>query len=372
MIPVQRPCLGAEELRLVAGVFESRWLGLGAVTKSFEDRLSGLVGVSHVVGVNSGTSALHLALDAIGLGAGDEVIVPSLTFVATAQAIAQTGAEPVFCEVRPDTLNIDLDDAFDRVTPRTRAFVPVHYGGLACDMDPLLTFARDRSLRVIEDAAHAFGSTYKGRPIGGFGDVACFSFDPIKNITCGEGGAVATNDAELAERMRRARVLGIDNDTWSRYRNERNWFYHVAAAGYRYHLPNLNAAIGLAQLDRMETFRARKCAIVRRYDEELDGVDGLALVHHDLHETFPFFYVVRVLGGRRDAVMTKLKDAGVGTGVHYIPNHLQPFFAGRSGRLPVTEQIFEEILTLPLFVEMTDEEQSLVIAQVRRLCGSAA
>jgi perosamine synthetase len=371
MIPVQRPCVGQEELKLVSEVFESRWLGMGSVTRTFEDRLASLLGVRHVVAVNTGTSALHLALNALALKPGDEVIVPSLTFVATVQAILQAGATPVFCEVSPETLNMDLADAFNRVTPRTKAFLPVHYGGLPCEMDGLLLFAREHDIRIVEDAAHAFGSSYKGRPIGGLGDLTCFSFDPIKNITCGEGGAVTTNDDELASRLVPARILGIDNDTWSRYRNERNWFYQVVEPGFRYHLSNINAAIGLAQLDRLDAFKSRKRAIVRQYDEAFGAVGGLALIRHDLDEEFPFFYIVRVLDGRRDSLMTHLKGRGVGSGVHYIPNHIQPLFSKYAMPLPVTEQVFEEIVTLPLYVEMTDDDVALVVSAVRHFFAAA-
>jgi perosamine synthetase len=372
MIPVQRPFLGQEELRLVSDVFDSRWLGMGSVTKAFEDRLASLLGVRHVVAVNTGTSALHLALHALDLEPGDEVIVPSLTFVATAQAILQAGATPVFCEVLPETLNMDLGDAFNRVTPRTKAFLPVHYGGLPCEMDGLLLFAREHGIRIVEDAAHAFGSSYKGRSVGGLGDLTCFSFDPIKNITCGEGGAVTTNDDALARRLVPPRILGIDNDTWSRYRNERNWFYQVVEPGFRYHLSNVNAAIGLAQLDRFDAFRARKRAIVRQYDEVFAPLGGLTLIRHDLDEEFPFFYIVRVQDRRRDALMSHLKERGIGSGVHYIPNHIQPLFASHAMPLPVTEQVFEEILTLPLYFEMTDADVQQVTAAVLGFFSGAA
>lgn len=364
MIPVQRPYLGQEELQAVGRVFDTRWLGLGSTTKEFEDRLRDMLGVKHVIAVNTGTSALHIALDALGLQPGDEVIVPSLTFVASVQAILAVGARPVFCEVHTHTLNMDMADAFRRVTPRTRAIMPVHYGGLACEMDELLAWAREGRIRVVEDAAHAFGSTYRGRKVGALGDVTCFSFDPIKNITCGEGGAVVTDDDQVAGRIIPKRILGIDNDTWSRYRNERSWFYEVVTPGYRYHMGNINAAIGLEQLKRLDTFKIRKRDIVERYDKAFEGRGGLALIRHDLDEMFPFFYIIRVLNGRREAMAKYLKDRGIGTGVHYIPNHIQPLFAEFGTGLPVTEQLYEEILTLPLYYEMTDADAEKVISAV--------
>jgi perosamine synthetase len=365
MIPVQRPSLGHEELEAVGKVFESRWLGMGSTVKAFEDALATAVGARHVLAVNTGTSALHLALAALELQPGDEVLVPSLTFVATIQAIIACQLRPVFCDVERDTLNLDVQDAARRVTVRTRVVLPVHYAGLPCDMDAVLELARARGLVVVEDAAHAFGSTYRGRPIGVIGHVTCFSFDPIKNITCGEGGAVATDDAVLAKRVEHRRMLGISNDTWSRYRGERNWFYEVISPGYRYHLSNINAAIGLVQLGKAPAFRTRKVDLVRRYDEALRGVPGLELLRHDYDSTFPFCYVVKVPAHRREAMIKFLKERGVGSGVHYIPNHMQPLFLRFATPLPVTDEVFPCILTLPLFFEMTDEEQATVVRAVR-------
>ena len=364
MIPVQRPYIGQEELDTLARVFDTRWLGMGAVTKEFEGKIREFLNVTHVIAVNSGTSALHIALDALNLRPADEVIVPSLTFVASVQAILATGACPVFCDVYPDTLNMDISDALARVTTRTKAIMPVHYGGLACEMDDLLPLAQERGIWVVEDAAHAFGSTYKGRKVGTLGDVTCFSFDPVKNITCCEGGAVATDNDEIAARIIPKRVLGIDNDTWSRMHQKRNWFYRVVTQGYRYHMGNVNAAIGLQQLKRLEAFRARKQDIVRRYDEAFKDVEELALIKRSLDETFPFFYVVRVLNKRRDELMEYLREKDIRTGVHYVPNHLQPLFSDFRVPLPVTEELYEEIVTLPLYFEMTDNDVEMVIEEV--------
>lgn len=233
-------------------------------------------------------------------------------------------------------------------------------------MDSISAFAQTRNIRVVEDAAHAFGSSYRGRKVGTLGDLTCFSFDPIKNITCGEGGAVATNVDSFAETITRKRILGINNDTWSRYRDERNWFYEVVTPGYRYHMPNINAAIGLAQLDKMDVFRARKKAIVERYDSAFKDISGLRLLRRNLEETFPFFYIVRVLNKKRDELAAHLKSLGIGTGVHYIPNHLQPLFAEQRKPLRVTEQIFDEIITLPLYSEMADAEATQVINGVQQ------
>ena len=365
VIPLHRPEIGQRELEAVRRVFDSGWLGMGSATREFEERLREVLGVKHVVAVNTGTSALHLAIEALELQPGDEVLVPSLTFVGSVQAILAARARPVFCDVSPETLQIDLADALRRVTARTRAIMPVHYGGAACEMDELLPAARERNLRVVEDAAHAFGSAYKGRKVGTLGDVTCFSFDPVKNITCGEGGAVATDSDDLARRVRLKRMLGITPDAWSRRDEKQPWFYSVVTPGYRYHLSNLNAAIGLQQLQRLEAFKARKQAIVRAYDDVFRSLSGLKLIVRNGSETCPFLYVVRVLGSRRDALIAHLRERGIGTGVHYIPNHLQPLFAELRVSLPVTEQVFPELLTLPLYAGMSDEDVQAVTAAVQ-------
>jgi len=205
-IPVHRPYLGQQELDAVARVFDARWLGLGSVTKEFETKIQEFIGAKHVIAVNTGTSALHLALDALGVGPGDEIIVPSLTFVATPQSVLAVGARPVFCDVCEDTLNIDVADVAHRINQHTKAIMPVHYGGEACEMDELLDVARKHHLHIVEDAAHAFGSAYKGRQIGTIGDITCFSFDPVKNITCGDGGAITTDSEEIYRRINRRRA----------------------------------------------------------------------------------------------------------------------------------------------------------------------
>lgn len=363
-IPVHRPYLGDEELEAVRKVFESRWLGLGALTKAFEEQLRDFLGVRHVIAVNTGTAALHLALNALGLEHGDEVIVPSLSFPSSPQAVLAVGARPVFCEVRMDTLNMDIDDALSRVTRRTRAIMPVHYGGRVCEMDDLTGRARERGIRIVEDAAHAFGSTYHGRAAGTLGEAGCFSFDPIKNITCGGGGAIVTNCDDIAGHVRTSHNIGVDTDSWSRIGSERHWLYRIVAPGFRYYMGNLNAAIGLEQLKRFAAFKARKQAVIERYDEAFRGLPGLALLSRNGDEVFPFNYVIRVLNGQRDRLMSHLKKRAIGSTVQFIPLHTQPLFATNRVSLPVTERLYDELLTLPLYFEMTDGDVETVIASV--------
>jgi perosamine synthetase len=365
MLPVSRPSIGEDELNEVHKVFLTGWLGLGSVVFEFENKLKDYLGAKHVLAVNTGTTALHISLDALGVKNGDEVIVPSLTFCASIQVITALGANPVFCEIRPENLNMDMDDVKKKITHKTKAIMPVHYCGQSCDMDSLLEIGKKQNIAIIEDAAHAFGSLYKGRKIGSFGDATCFSFDPIKNLTCGEGGAVVLSDDTIAESIRTKRILGIDKDTWHRYRNDRSWFYEVTMQGYRYHMSNINAAIGIVQLNKFELFVQRKKEIVQKYNDIFINIDGIKILSWNLNETAPFTYIIRVLNGKRESLIKFLKEKGIGTGIHYFPNHLQPFFKPFTKPLPITEKIGEEILTLPLYYDMTDEQVTLVINSVK-------
>ncbi|MGV3516262.1 DegT/DnrJ/EryC1/StrS family aminotransferase [Luteitalea sp.] len=368
LIPTHRPTLGPEELSAVAGVFDSRWLGQGAMTQAFEDALRATLSVPHVVAVSSGTAALHLALEALDLPPSSGVLVPSLTFVATVQAILAARLRPVFCEVDADTLQLDVEDCRARLTAdiggAIRVVVPVHFAGHCCDMAALGQLAADADLAIVEDAAHAFGSQRNGQPLGTVGTAGCFSFDPIKNITCGEGGAVATRSASLAARLRVARTLGIASDGWSRHTGEAAWAYRVHSHGWRCHLPDVNAAIGLVQLSRLPEFRARRQAIVSQYHEALGALDALTPVTRPAADECPFTYTIRVHGGRRDALMAHLRTLGIASAVEYIPNHLQPAFAAFATPLPTTEHLFGQILSLPLYPDLTDDEIARIVAAV--------
>lgn len=365
IIPVSRPYIGKEELDAVDAVFRTGWLGMGEQVLLFEQALSRLLQADHVVCTNTGTTALHLALESLGIGDGDEILVPSFTFVATIQAITATGARPVFCDICPDDLNMDVEDARKKMSPRTRAIVPVHYRGFPCDLDEIHTLASENNLFVVEDAAHAFGSLYKGRPIGSFGDVTCFSFDPIKNITCGEGGAIAFRDSSIQEILRQKRLLGIDRDSWSRYRNERSWFYDVVCQGYRYHMSNINAAIGLVQLSKFEWMNRRKIEVAKRYDEVFSHISGVDLLRSDNYHDVGLFLYTLLIRRRRNELMDLLSLEGIGSGIHYIPCHLFSHYHTQKWKLPVTERVYDQILSLPLFPGITDEEVERVICAVK-------
>lgn len=370
MLPVSRPSIGEEELKAVSEVFKTGWLGMGSKVKEFEDGIIKYIGAEgrSAVSVNTGTTALHLALDSIGLKPGDEVIVPSMTFVASIQAILMTGAVPVFCEIEENTMNISVQDIRKKLSSKTRAIMPVHYRGQPCDMDEIMAIARENNCMVVEDAAHAFGSRYKGRSIGSFGDLTCFSFDPIKNITCGEGGAVIAKDPKIIGLMQQKRILGIDKDTWSRYRNERSWFYDVVTQGYRYHMSNIYAAIGLEQLKKIDSFVSKKNAIAKRYDEAFRAIAGLKLLHTDYESTAMFTYIIRV-ENKRNELMDYLKDKGIGSGIHYIPSHKFSYLQKYSTKLPVTDMIYDQILTLPLYYDMTDGDVQKVVGAVESFFG---
>jgi perosamine synthetase len=366
-ISVSRPSLGPEEIQAVEEVFGSGWLGMGTVTRDFEEALERYLGCKHVVAVNTGTSALHIALSAFGIGPGDEVVVPSITFAASVQAILATGATPVFCDVDAETALADVADVARRITPRTRAVMPVHLYGSPCDMDALLAVAARHGIAVIEDAAHAFGSTSAGRRIGSFGDATCFSFDPIKAITCGEGGAVALADDARADVIRRRRALGIAPEPGASGHRE------VTSEGFRYHMSDFCAAIGLAQLAKLEGFLRRRRAICRAYDAAFTGLRRVRVPRADWDAIAPHIYVVRVDAGAPAAMMGALRSAGVDTGVHYVASHVQPYFRRwATVELPVADRLWREIVTLPLHCAMTDADVRTVIDAVLAWDGAVA
>jgi len=327
-----------------------------------------MFGRKYVICVNTGTTALHLVLDSCGISQGDEVIVPSLTFIATIQPILACGAKPVFCDIELDDLNMSVAHFKKLITKKTKAVIPVHYGGEPCRMDEILTIAGDNKIRVIEDAAHAFGSEYKGKLVGSFGDIACFSFDPIKNITCGEGGAVVLDDEKIYELAIKKRILGIDKDTWNRYKHKRAWFYEVHATGYRYHMSNISAAIGLAQLARFDSFKKIRREIAAFYDKELQGIKQVKLLKHDHEHIVPFNYTI--LAEDRDKLMEFLEKNGVGTVINYIPNHIQPVFKGTKVDLPNTDYAYMKMVSIPVHAVMTLNDAKTVVSLIKEFYSS--
>lgn len=352
--------LGNEEVQAVTKVIkEDGYLGMGLEVRNFEKEIAEYLGVppNWVVCVNSGTAALHLAVQAT-TSPGEEVLVQSLTYISSFQAISASNAVPVPCEVNINTGGISIDDAKDRVTSKTKVIMPVHYASNPEGIDNVYGFAKSNGLRVIEDAAHAFGCLYQGKKIGSFGDIVCFSFDGVKNITSGEGGCVVTSDNKIAEYIRDARLLGIKKDTENRFAGKRSWDFDVTHQGYRYHMSNLFAAIGRAQLKKLDlVFGPKRKKIARLYRDKLVGVKNLLFFHTNLNEQIPHIQPVRITNGKRDLVIKILKKNNIDTGIHYKPNHLLSLYSGDNKiKLPITEKLYSEILTLPLHPNLETED----------------
>ena len=353
MIRLSKSVIGQEEISAVTEVLKKGYLGMGEEVQMFENELSNFIN-RPVICVNSGTAALQLALQGINVKHGDEVLVQSLTFVACFQAISAVGAKPIACEIEQESLTIDLEDAKKRLTSRTKAIMPVHYSGSPGNLEKIYEFAQENNLRVIEDASHAFGSTYKGQLIGKYGDVVCFSFDGIKNITSGEGGAIVTDDITVFDKIRDSRLLGITRDSEKRYQNLRSWDFDVIDQGWRYHMSNVLAAIGRAQLNKFEKFKMIRQQLAKKYHVCLSNIPYLKLLDIDYSVSVPHIFVVLIQNGKRDIIKHKLEEVGIQTGIHYKPNHLLSFY--KQSGLPITEKIYSEILTLPLHPELSSSD----------------
>lgn len=362
-IPLARPSLTACELSAVEDVFASGWLGEGAWTTDFERTIADYTQAGHVVAVNTGTSALHLALEVLGVGPGDEVILPALTFASDPMAVRLCGATPVFADIDERTLNLDPRDVEARITTRTRAVVPTDYAGLSADIPAIRQGIGPRDIRIVRDAAHSFGSCVDGRPIGVWcGEHAtCFSFDPIKNLTCGEGGAVLVNDAGMAETMRVKKTLGLKARARTRSPGSAALVRGVVTTGYRYHMSNINAAIGLAQFHRLHELIERKRTVARAYDERLAGCPCVRIFARDYDAVAPFIYPVRVDPLQRDGLIAHFAEQGIHADLRYSPCHQEPLFdAGR--RLPVTEALTRELLCLPIYADLSLEDIDEIVS----------
>jgi dTDP-4-amino-4,6-dideoxygalactose transaminase len=366
-VPLSDIDLDENELGAVERVLRSRWLSMGPVTREFEEAFAQMVGARHAFATSNGTTALHLAYAALGLGPGDEVIVPALTFVATANAVVYTGATPIFADcVSLDDLTVSSDDIEAKITDRTRAIAVMHYGGYLCDMDAIRETAERRGLAIVEDACHAPGATYRGRGAGALGAVGCFSFFSNKNIAMGEGGMVVTDDDQLAERIRLMRSHGMTTLTWDRHRGHAS-SYDVVLTGYNYRLDEIHSAIGLCQLGKLARNNERRAAIVARYRAALAGAPGLRIPFaHPPSHTRPAYHLFPVIlepSVDRAAFMARLREAGIQTSIHYPPIHQFTAFQGRAEgiSLPVTEAAGGQEVTLPLFPTESQEQVQQVI-----------
>ncbi|MFB7470989.1 DegT/DnrJ/EryC1/StrS family aminotransferase [Kitasatospora sp. NPDC056184] len=359
------PFLHGQETETVSRVLAAGQYGHTEVTEEFERKVAAFLGVPDAVAVTSGTAAMHTALLAAGIGPGHEVVVPSLTFCATIQAILACGAAPRFIEVAPHTLCVEPDAVAEAITPATRAVMPVLFGGRAIDLSGIRSALDRQGIAVIEDAAHAFGSYSGPARVGGTGDLTCFSFGPVKNLTCGQGGMVVPRTPEEAATIRRLRLLGV---VASQAERQAATSYHVEAFGLRYQLSSINAAIGLAQLPGFKTTEVKRQRLWRAYRTALHGAKGVTLVDVDVDHTVPHLFVVRVAD--REVVFRRMLAAGIAVGVHYPPNHLQPAFAQWRRSLPVTEQLGREILSLPFHQHMTEDDIHHVAATLKRATGN--
>ncbi len=367
MIPVFKPALDEEEWYALKEPLEKGWLGLGPKTKEFEEKFADYAGAKYAVGCNSGTSALHLGFAVLDIDGG-EVITTSLTYVATNHAILYCNGIPVFADIEDDTGNIRVDEIERCITPRTKAICVVHYGGHPCDMDPIMELGARHNLPVLQDSAHACGSTYKGRPIGSFGPINTFSFDPVKNLATGAGGMVTLQDDHLDARMRKLRWLGHARPPGvAAAPGEMDYYHETEEIGWRHHMNDLSAAIGIVQLRKLEKHNNRRREVAAIYNEAFADLDWVTTpIVKDYATTAQHKYVIRVPAEDRDALMMHLKERGVGCHVHFVPSHLHPAYKPyRTELLPVTESYWKTLVTLPLFPTLTDDEIAQVIEGVR-------
>lgn len=378
LLPYGRQTIDESDIAAVTEVLHSDWLTTGPMIAEFEADFARAVGAEHAVAVCNGTAALHAATSALGIQPGDEVIVPSMTFAASANCVVFQGATPVFCDVEADTLLIAADKLEPLVTARTRAVIAVDYAGHPCDYPALRELADRHQLALIDDACHALGGSLRGRPVGTLADLNTFSLHPVKHLTTGEGGVITTNDPRLATRMRRFRNHGITSDHRQREKTG-SWFYEMVELGYNYRLTDFQAALGRSQLKRLPDWITRRREIARYYDDafaELPAVDPLtrrAEVEHGYH-----LYVIKLdldrLNVDRGQVFRALRAEGIGVNVHYIPVHLHPYyrerFGTRPGLCPEAERAYERILSLPIFPTMTDQDAQDVVHAVRKVTAA--
>jgi perosamine synthetase len=373
-VPFHRPSISEEDIAEVVDSLRSGWLTTGPKVERFQRQFAAAVSARHALALNSATAALHLALEAVGVTSGDEVIIPAYTFTATGEVVTYLRGRPVLADIRADTLNIDVSTIEPRLTRRTKAIVPVHIGGQPCDMEPILELARARGLAVVEDAAHALPASYKGRPVGTIGDVTAFSSYATKTITTGEGGMVTTERDDYAARMKLMSLHGLSGDAWNRYSARGHWYYEVVDFGFKYNMTDLAAALGLRQLERMSAFQRRREEIAHRYSDSFNDLDTCFVPRdagYGMHAWHLYILELNLeaLSVDRNEVIERLRKRGVGTSVHFIPLNLHPVYQRalgyRPGQFPISEGVFERACSLPVYPGMTDGEVDHVVDAVR-------
>ena len=368
MIPVFKPLIGQEEFDASKETLEIGWLGMGSFVNKFEQQVKSFLKCDdrHVVAVSTGHAALHLGLLIAGVGPGDEVITPSFNNISDFQAILATGASPVFCDIHSDTLCIDLKKAEELVGPKTKAIIVMDYDCFLCDHDEVEKFAKKYNVRVIHDAAHSFGSVYKGKTIGSFSDITMFSFDPVKTITCLDGGALIVKTEEEVKMLHEMRLVGMGQPASVMYQNKRAWTYSVNRMGFRYHMSNMHAAIGLAQLSKIKKISETRRWACRYYNDNLKDVKEVTTPNTDFEGITPFLYYIKVPASIRDEFRDYMIENGVDIGIHWQPGHWFGLFKDtRRGDLTVTDTIAKEILSLPLHSCMSEDDIKTIITTIK-------
>ena len=375
-LPFAKPDIDQREIDAVSEVIASGWLTTGEKTHQFEKEFAAYVGAKHAIAVNSATAAMHLALEAIGIQSGDEVITTTMTFAATAEVVRYFNAKPVLVDVDPHTLNIDVNQIEAAITPRTKAIIPVHVAGQAADLDAVQQIADRHNLIVIEDAAHALPTSYKGKMIGSISDFTAFSFYATKPLTTGEGGMITTNNDAWADRCRIMSLHGISKDAWNRYTSEGNWYYEIVASGFKYNMTDIAAAMGLVQLSKLEIMNQRRQEIAARYDAAFKLHPALKIPYVIPESTHPYhLYILRLnleaLTIDRNTFIQHLREANIGVSVHWIPLHMHPYYRDTYGYRPEDYPIayaeYQRILSLPIYSAMSDEDVTDVIAAVTQI-----
>jgi len=368
-LPYFQPSIYEAEIDEVVNTLNSGWLTMGPKTAEFEGAIAEYTGAKHAIAVNSCTAALHLSLIALGIGKGDEVITTPFTFAATGNVIIHTGAKPVFVDIDRATYNIDPEKMERAITKRTKAIMPVHYAGQACDMGAIKRIAEKHNLFIIEDAAHAIGAEYEGKKIGTLGDATCFSFYVTKNITTGEGGAITTDNDKLADKLRILRLHGISRDAWKRYTSAGDWYYEIEECGWKYNMTDVQAALGIQQIKRLDEFIAIRREYAQIYTEELGKIGGVITPHEMKNATHVYhLYPILLRSYDRKKFIEELKERNIGCSVHFIPLHLHPFyrrtFKFKKGDFPNSEWVYEREVSLPLYPKMTKRDLRYVINTV--------
>lgn len=367
-LPLAKPSITDAEIIAVSEVLKSGYLTTGPKATEFENEIGEYIGGgTHAVALNSCTAGLYLALLAYGIGQGDEVIVPTWTFAATGHVVLWTGAKLVLCDVEETSLNIDVKQMESLITSNTKAVIPVHFAGYPCEMDKIIGVARRHNLVIVEDAAHAIGTCYKSKKIGNFGDATVFSFYATKNLTCGEGGMVVSNDKDITEKIRKMSYFGINKQAVRRYSETGSWYYKIEELGYKYNMDSIHAAIGLVQLRRLDEMNERRRHIAKMYREGLDKrirFTENAKDNYHIYHLFPIRINREIIN--RNQFIEELKKRNIGTSVHYIPLHKHPYYISIVGErdFPIADRIYEEIVSIPMFPEMSDGDVSYVIENI--------